>query len=71
MAIIHNFLAIYRPNNYTFNKTLMFWDWVFSFGFVVFQVKDDGLVNDEKKDEEETSQKAENEESIIGTVETI
>lgn len=49
----------------------MFWDWVFSFGFVVFQVKDDGLVNDEKKDEEETSQKAENEESIIGTVETI
>ncbi|KAE8299381.1 Thioredoxin domain-containing protein 3-like protein Dynein intermediate chain 3 [Larimichthys crocea] len=28
-------------------------------------VKDDGLVNDEKKDEEETSQKAENGESII------
>ncbi|TMS06536.1 Thioredoxin domain-containing protein 6 [Larimichthys crocea] len=28
-------------------------------------VKDDGLVNDEKKDEEEITQKAENEESII------
>ncbi|KAG8000711.1 Thioredoxin domain-containing protein 3-like protein, partial [Nibea albiflora] len=28
-------------------------------------VKDDGLLNDEKRDEEETSQKAENEESII------
>lgn len=35
------------------------------------QVKDDGLVDDEKKEEEEMSLHAENEESIVGTVATV
>lgn len=41
------------------------------FCFCGCQVKDDGLVDDEKREEEEAPQQSENKESIIGAVETI
>lgn len=48
----------------------MFRYWGFFYGFCcVCQVKDEGLVNDEKTDEEEAPQQ--HEESVIGIMETI
>lgn len=39
-----------------------------SSGFAVFQVKDDGLLDDEGKEEEEMLQPSEKEGSVIGIV---
>lgn len=42
-----------------------------TFLYLLYQVKDEGLVDNEKNEDEETPQEAENEDSIIGAVETI
>lgn len=53
------------------NKKCFFLVEALTFLYLLYQVKDEGLVDNEKNEDEETPQEAENEDSIIGAVETI